>query len=436
MDSARADILAARHQLHTRGWIPRKAEAFRHLPPPAADVWLGEESGPAAPGCEAHPLAGAGWTLHPIGHSPQGRVDARWLDAGDALQRAELWAGLSATSGTGDAGDAAEGDAAPFGWAHRALCRQGLRLRVGGTPGAERGRPETVWLQLRHQPRSAVEAPMLVVEVLAGVHCVLVETHDREPVACQQAIVQNLQTHLVLGEGATLQHLRIATPAAADRVAHHLHARLGRGAHYAQALLASGSAYHLQRNVIALPAEGAVARSAGLLLAADSMLEHQVRLAHGAARTASAIEDLVLASGSARAVVNAHTRIAPGAAQAEVRQRLTGIPTGGQPKLVLRPHLEIHHDQVQATHSATWGALSEEALFYARQRGLDERTARGLIVQGMAGALLQRCFADDALLETLDIDTLLRAAVARHLAPHLATHRAPPLTLGTKAQHG
>ena len=431
MDSARADILAARHQLQTRGWIPRKAEGFRHLPPPDAAVWLGDETAQSAPGCEAHPLAGAGWTLHPIGHSPQGRVDARWLDASDALQRAELWAGLSAPLGAGiadNADDRAEGDAAPFSWAHRALCRHGLRLRIGGTPGAERGPREPVWLQLRHQPRRAVEAPMLVIEVLAGVHCVLVETHDRQSVACQQPVVQNLQAHIVLGDGATLQHLRIATPGAADRIAHHLHATLGRDAHYAQAMVASGSRYHLQRNVIALQAEGAVARSAGLLLAADAALEHQVRLSHGAARTTSAIEDLALASGSARAVVNAHTRIAPGAAQADVRQRLTGIPTGGQPKLVLRPHLEIHHDQVQATHSATWGALSEEALFYARQRGLDERTARGLIVQGMAGALLQRCFDDDALLDTLDIDTLLRAAVARHLATNLAP--------GQKAPHG
>jgi Fe-S cluster assembly protein SufD len=54
-----------------------------------------------------------------------------------------------------------------------------------------------------------------------------------------------------------------------------------------------------------------------------------------------------------------HTRIAPGP-----RGRCaSGWPAsaGGQPKLVLRPHLEIHHDQVQASHSATWGRLSEEA---------------------------------------------------------------------------
>lgn len=421
MDIARADILAARHRLQTRGWIARHAENFRHLPPPAAEVWLGDEAGRAAPSCESHPLAGAGWALHPIGHSPQGRVDARWLDAADPLQRSELFAGLPMPDGVGPAGD---GDAAPFAWVHRALCRRGLRVRIGGEPGAERDPSGPVWLQLRHQPRTSVEAPLLVIDVLAGVHCVLVETHDREPLACAQPIVQNLQAHIRLGEGATLQHLRIATPGPADRIAHHLHAGLAQGARYEQALIASGCSYHLQRNVIELHADQATARSAGLLLAADSALEHQVRVSHGAERTTSAIEDLALAGGSARAVVNAHTRIAPGATGADVRQRLVGIPTGGQPKLVLRPHLEIHHDQVQAAHGATWGALPEDALFYARQRGLDERSARGLIVEGMAGALIQRCFTDHRLLDEIDIDTLLGAAVARHLA------------VGLEARHG
>ncbi|MEW6704075.1 MAG: SufD family Fe-S cluster assembly protein [Pseudomonadota bacterium] len=415
MDSARADALAAAHRLATQGWIPRHAEAFRHLPPPAAEVWLGGAAGAQhAPGCEAHPLAGAGWTLHPIGHSPQGRVDARWLDAADPEQRAELFAGLPPPSGAGEADEA--GDAAPFAWAHRALCRQGLRLRIGGTPGAERGASDTVWLQLRHQPRSTVEAPLLVLEVLAGVQCVLVETHDRQPLACQQAIVQNLQVHLRLGEGATLRHLRVATPGCTDRIAHHQHTVLARGARYEQALLASGAAYHLQHHAIEMPAEQAEARSAALLLAADSVLDQQVRIAHAAARTTSAFEGLALASGAARAVLNAHTRIAPHAAQAQVRQRLTGIPTGGQPRLVLRPHLEIHHDQVQAAHGATWGALPEDALFYARQRGLDERSARGLIVEGLAGASLQRCFSDEGLIDALELPALLRDALARHLA--------------------
>ena len=157
MDSARADALSARSRIAAGQWIARSAESFRHLPPPAAEVWLGER-GPQHPGsCDASPLAGAGWTLHPMGSTPPGRVDARWLDAADPAQRAELFAGLPAPG---------DEDAAPFAWAHRALVRQGLRLRIGAaSDGRSAGRDETVWLQLRHQPRAEVEAPMLVIDL-------------------------------------------------------------------------------------------------------------------------------------------------------------------------------------------------------------------------------------------------------------------------------
>ncbi|GMV46873.1 MAG: hypothetical protein AMXMBFR66_22710 [Pseudomonadota bacterium] len=410
MDSARADVLAARRQLETQGWIARNAENFRHQPPPPVDAWLGDDAAAAA--CDAPAPAGFGWTLLPFGEAPQGPVDARWLDAADPTQRAELLAGLPAP---GAPVDGAADDAAPFAWAHRALCRQGLRLTIGRTPASERGGPRVVSLALRHRPRSAVEAPLLVLDLAAGVHCVLVETHEHETAAGSQPIVQNLQIHVRLAEGATLQHLRSVAPQPGDRIAHHLHLRAARGARFEQATIAAGSQYQLHRHLLELQGPGAVGRSAALLFADTGAIEQQLRVAHQAGGTTSAVEMLALASGSARAVLNARARIAPGAAEANVHQRLSGIPTGGQPKLVLRPHLEILHDQVQATHGATWGALPEEEIFYARQRGLDERTARHLIVEGMTQALLQRCFSGDAVLRALGADALLHEAVARHL---------------------
>ena len=404
MDTARADALTTRDRLALRGWIPARSESFRHLPPPGVETWLGDTTHPATADGNASPLSGAGWTLHPVGGTPPVGVSARWLDASDPAQRAELFAGLPLPG---------EGDAAPFAWAHRALCRQGLRLRIGGTPATDTGK--TVWLHLRHQPRTRVEAPLLVVDVQDGVRCVLIETHEREPAQCGYPLVQNLHIHLHVGHGATLQHLRMATPAAEDQIAHIVHARLDQGAQYAQALVASDSAYHLQRSALDLQGIHASARTAGVLLASSSVLEQQVQALHNAAHTHSAVEALVLASGKAHAVANAHTRIAPGASEANVRQRLSGIPLAGQPRLVLRPHLEIHHDKVQAAHGATWGALPEDALFYARQRGLDEASARTLIIQGMATALLERCFDAPDLLATLEEDGLLARTLARHL---------------------
>lgn len=404
MDTARADALAARDFLAGRGWIRPRNESFRHLPPPGVDTWLGIGSAAPPPLCEAVPWTGTGWTLQPVGNTPLGRTEARWLDAADPMQRAALFAGLPPPG---------EGDAAPFAWAHRALCCQGLRVRVTGT--ADTTAPPTVWLQLRHQPRASVEAPLLVLEVADGVRCVLIETHERVLSQAEHSVAQNLHLHLRLGRGAALQHLRVVTPGSGDHIAHFVHAQLAQDARYAQALVASGSAYHLQRSVLDLQGAGAVARTAGLLLAADSALEQQVQMAHTGARTHSAVEALALVRGKARAVVNAHTRIAPGADQAEVRQRLHGIPLAGQPRLVLRPHLEIHHDNVQAAHGATWGALPQDALFYARQRGLDEDGARSLIVQGMASALLERCFDDAATTQTLLAHGLLERTLAQHL---------------------
>jgi Fe-S cluster assembly protein SufD len=114
--------------------------------------------------------------------------------------------------------------------------------------------------------------------------------------------------------------------------------------------------------------------------------------------------------------------MAPGCSEAATRQRLDGIPTGGQPRIVLRPHLEIHHDEVQAAHGATWGALPEDALFHARQRGLDEASAKTLIVGGLARAVLARAVDDAQWPESFQCDAALEAAVARHLAATEVRH--------------
>ncbi len=422
MNGARADALSARSHLATAGWIGRKAESFRHLPPPAAQVWLGDAAQAQAPECDAGVLEGAGWTLQPIGPMPHGRVDARWLDAANPTQRAELLAGLPQPG---------DDEAAPFAWAHRALCVQGLRLRIAGFDGSatQGDAAPAVCLHLNLKPRCTVDAPLLVIEVQSGVRCVLLETHERESSACARAVVQNLQVHVRLGQGATLQHVRMVLPAPGDQVAQQLQVRLDADARYHQTLLATASSYQLQRTVLDLAGARAAASCAAVLFNRGLGLDQQVRVRHGAAHTHSDIETLALAGGRAQVVANAYTHIAPGASEAVVRQRLSGIPTDGEPRIVLRPHLEIEHDQVQAAHGATWGALDENALFYAGQRGIAPSVARALLLEGRARALLARGLdaAQGSLLDTLEVD----AALSRCVAQHLASDR-----LLTEADHG
>src|SRR5574344_483522 len=104
------DITQAQAQLQTHGWIARKSEAFHHLPPPALETWLGTE--PAAV------TSTQDWQVSV--QDGAASVQVQHLSALNAAERATLFADLPAP----------QGEAAPFAWAHRARCRQGLRIQV------------------------------------------------------------------------------------------------------------------------------------------------------------------------------------------------------------------------------------------------------------------------------------------------------------------
>ena len=361
-------------------------------------MWLGASAAP-------DDAPDGGWSRLPLPDLPRGAADLRWFDLADPGQRTELFTGLPLPG---------DDEAAPFAWAHRALVRHALRVRV---PAGDALAP--TMLRLHQAAQGAVQAPLLVIELAAGARCVLLETHAGDDAAPR---VQNLQVHVRLAEGASLQHLRAVVPAAGDQLAHHVHVRLQRGAHYAQALVAAAAGYHLQRAVFELEGEDASAQAAGVLFAREGVVEQQVLARHGAARTRSGAEVLALAGGRSHVVANAHTAIAAGCDEAQARQRLAGVPTHGQPRIVLRPHLDIRHDNVQAAHGATWGALPEDALFHARQRGLDEATAKSLLLAGLAGAAPARAVDGAGLPPALGLGETLAAALACQLGETEARH--------------
>lgn len=55
-----------------------------------------------------------------------------------------------------------------------------------------------------------------------------------------------------------------------------------------------------------------------------------------------------------------------------------------------KPELEIYADDVECAHGSTVGALDEDALFYLRQRGLDEQAARALLVEAFVSEAVER----------------------------------------------
>ena len=63
-----------------------------------------------------------------------------------------------------------------------------------------------------------------------------------------------------------------------------------------------------------------------------------------------------------------------------------------------KPELEIYADDVECAHGNTSGALDEDQLFYMRQRGIPEKTARALLTQAFVAEALEEAGALEELL--------------------------------------
>lgn len=66
----------------------------------------------------------------------------------------------------------------------------------------------------------------------------------------------------------------------------------------------------------------------------------------------------------------------------------------------VKPELKIYADDVSCSHGAACGELDDEALFYLQARGLDEATARDLLIEGFLDDVLEQ-LEDDSVREAL-----------------------------------
>lgn len=78
-----------------------------------------------------------------------------------------------------------------------------------------------------------------------------------------------------------------------------------------------------------------------------------------------------------------------------------------------KPQLEIFADDVKCSHGCTVGRLDEEGLFYLQSRGIPEKTAKSMLLQGFASDVLDkitcepiRDYVDHLIAERLEFDRL------------------------------
>lgn len=89
-----------------------------------------------------------------------------------------------------------------------------------------------------------------------------------------------------------------------------------------------------------------------------------------------------------RGVFNGHVLVRKDAVKTDARQSNRNILLTDTARVNSKPFLEIYNDDVKCSHGSTTGQLDNEAMFYLRQRGIGEESARMLLMFAFADEIV------------------------------------------------
>ena len=265
-----------------------------------------------------------------------------------------------------------------------ALFRDGLLLELA--PGQILERP----LELLHvtlpQEGAAAHNLRFVVRLGAGAQGSLIERYTHQG---DGKHFNNVVTQVTLAEKAKLNHVRLqAESTQAFHVARVL-VRQAAGSQYRSHNLHVGGAWTRLDLHTRLEAEGASAHLHGLYAVTGRQhVDNHTRVDHLAPHTTSRELYRGILDGQGRAVFNGKVVVAPHALKTDAEQANHNLILSRGAEIDTKPELEIYADDVKCSHGATIGQLDEQQLFYLRSRGLDEMSARSLLISAFAEKLL------------------------------------------------
>jgi Fe-S cluster assembly protein SufD len=165
--------------------------------------------------------------------------------------------------------------------------------------------------------------------------------------------------------------------------------RLARDARFTSRVVSLGG--RLTRNdlSVVLAGEGAECTLDGLYLGSgERLVDNHSLVDHAVPHCTSKQLYKGLLGGSSRGVFRGRVIVRPGAQKTNAAQSNSNLLLADGAEIDTKPQLEIYADDVKCSHGSAIGRLDENALFYLRSRGLDEREARALLTHGFAAEIL------------------------------------------------
>lgn len=133
-------------------------------------------------------------------------------------------------------------------------------------------------------------------------------------------------------------------------------------------------------------------------------VDNQVYIRHSASNCSSNELFKGILDDESSAVFNGHIYVAKDAQKTSAYQNNKNILLSDTAKINTKPFLEIYADDVKCSHGATVGQLDQEALYYLKSRGIDDKKARNLLMYAFAHEVIKE-IKIDVLRERIDTMT-------------------------------
>jgi Fe-S cluster assembly protein SufD len=242
------------------------------------------------------------------------------------------------------------------------------------------------------------------VTVEAGGRLVLLESYEGEG-----GYLSHAGLAFRVRAGGALERIVVAADDAGAVSVSQAEVRLEPGARFAQTALTSGARRQRIETRVHHPGGHADLRLDGIyLLGGKRHADITTVVTHeGLDGTTSQLAKGVVRD-QARGVFQGRIVVTEGADHTDARMGHHALILSDRAEVDSKPELEIYADDVACAHGNTVGALDEDALFYARQRGVPEPEARALLTEAFVGEVVDRIGPED-------VRELARAWVAARL---------------------
>lgn len=255
------------------------------------------------------------------------------------------------------------------------------RLQVGA------GEHKVVAVRFVSHATETAHTARLAVEIAAGASLTLLESYEGQG----SGYVAHANLDIRLGEGARLERIVLAADDADAVSVSSAEVMLAAGAIFEQTVLTTGAKRQRIETRLTHPGHGAAVRMDGAyLLAAKAHADITTVVTHAGVDGATTQLTKGVVRDQARGIFQGRIVVSEGADRTDARMGHHALILSERAEVDAKPELLIYADDVQCAHGNTIGALDEDAIFYARQRGMPDEGARAMLTQAFIGEVIDR----------------------------------------------